>query len=73
MDMRETAAAQRLRDAGLNVRTLHLRRNLPSRLFHRVLGVSDYGSGRVAKGSTITIYVAIPRKAAKKPKLHKLS
>lgn len=70
MNLPEAAAAQRLRAAGLNVRILLLRRELPKGLFHRVLGATQPAGERVAKGSTITIYVAIPRKPAKRPRTH---
>jgi hypothetical protein len=67
MDMRAAAAIRLLRQAGLNVRPLLLERNLPRRLLHRVLGVSQAAGERAAKGTTITLYVAIPPKSAKKP------
>ena len=67
MGMRDTAAIRRLRDAGLNVRVLLYRRSIPGRLSHRVLGVSHPAGTppageRLAKGSTITLYVLVPRK-----------
>jgi hypothetical protein len=73
MGMQEAAAIRRLEDAGLNVRVLHFRRSIPGRLSHRVLGVSHpagtpSAGERVAKGSTITLYVLIPRAAEKKPR-----
>jgi hypothetical protein len=75
MGMQETAATRRLEAAGLHVRVLHFRRSIPGRLSHRVLGVSHPAGTppageRLAKGSTITLYVVTPRTAAKKPKAH---
>lgn len=66
MGMRDTAAIRRLREAGLNVRVLLYRRSIPGRLSHRVLGVSHPAGTppageRLARGSTITLYVLIPR------------
>jgi PASTA domain-containing protein len=63
MDLREGAAIQRLRAAGVNVRVLLYRRSMPSGLFHRVLGVSQPAGTRVAKGSTVTLYVAVAPKS----------
>lgn len=73
LGMRDTAAVRRLREAGLNVRVLLYRRSIPGRLSHRVLGVSHPAGTppageRLAKGSTITLYVLIPRGSAKKPR-----
>lgn len=73
--MREAAAIQRLKDAGLTVRLLRFRRSIPSTLSHRVVGVSHPAGTlpageRVAKGSTITLYVVISHKPARKPKAH---
>jgi len=72
MGMRDTAAVRRLEDAGLNVRVLLYRRSIPGRLSHRVLGVSHPAGTppageRLARGSTITLYVLVPRRQAKKP------
>lgn len=70
MGMEEAAAIRRLEAAGLKVRVLHYRRSIPSRMSHRVLGVShpagtpSFGE-RLAKGSTITLYVLVPHRAAK--------
>jgi hypothetical protein len=73
MGMREAAAIRRLEDAGLNVRVLHFRRSIPGRLSHRVLGVSHpagtpSAGERLAKGSTITLYVLVPRGSANSPR-----
>jgi hypothetical protein len=62
MDMPEAAAIQRLRAAGVKVRVLLYRRAMPRRLLHRVLGVSQPAGTRVSRGSTVTLYVAIPPK-----------
>ena len=62
MDMPEAAAIQRLRAAGVNVRVLLYRRSMPSSLLHRVLGLSQPAGTRVSRGSTVTLYVAIPPK-----------
>lgn len=72
MGMRDTVAIRRLRDAGLHVRVLLYRRSIPGRLSHRVLGVSHPAGEppageRLAKGSTITLYVLVPRTAKKSP------
>ncbi|HEY3551111.1 MAG TPA: PASTA domain-containing protein [Gaiellaceae bacterium] len=71
LGMQETAAIQRLEAAGLHARVLHYRRSIPGRLSHRVLGVSHPvgtppAGRRLAKGSTITLYVLVPRTPAKK-------
>lgn len=73
MGMQEAAAISRLENAGLKVRVLHFRRSIPGRLSHRVLGVSHpagtpSAGERLARGSTITLYVLVPRTSAKKPK-----
>jgi hypothetical protein len=73
MCMRDTAAIRRLEVAGLSVRVLHFRRAIPGRLSHRVLGVSHpagtpSAGERLAKGSTITLYVLVPRGSEKKPR-----
>lgn len=60
MNMPEGAAARRVRAAGLKVQILSVRRDLPRSLFHRVLGVSGVAGEELAKGSTVTLYVAIP-------------
>ena len=64
LQLPETAAARLLRSAGLRVRVVSLRREIPPSLAHRVLGVSSPPGERVAKGSTVTIYVAVPRAGA---------
>lgn len=70
LGMQDTVAIQRLRDAGLNVSVLLYRRSIPGSLSHRVLGVSHPAGTppagfRLAKGSTITLYVLVPHRAAK--------
>lgn len=75
MGMREAAAIRRLEAAGLKVRVLHYRRSIPSRMSHRVLGVSHPAGTppageRLARGSTVTLYVLVPRGSAKKPGAH---
>jgi hypothetical protein len=70
MGMRDAVAIQRLKAAGLKVRVLLYRRSIPGRLSHRVLGVSHPAGTppageRVAKGSTITLYVLAPHRPAK--------
>ena len=69
LGMKEADAARRVRDAGLEVRVVSLRRSIPSSLSHHVLGASNAPNERLAKGSTVTLYVAI-RRAAKKRKAH---
>jgi hypothetical protein len=73
MGMQEAAAIRRLQDAGLKVRVLHFRRSIPGRLSHRVLGVSHPAGTppageRLARGSTITLYVLVPRTSSKTPR-----
>ena len=70
MGMRDVVAVQRLKNAGLKVHVLLYRRSIPGRLSHRVLGVSHPAGTppageRLAKGSTITLYVLVPRGTAK--------
>lgn len=72
LGMRDNAAIQRLEAAGLHARVLLYRRSIPGRLSHRVLGVSHPAGTppagrRLAKGSTVTLYVLVPRTSAKKP------
>ena len=72
LGLRDTAAIQRLEAAGLHARVLLYRRSIPGRLSHRVLGVSHPAGTppagrRLAKGSTVTLYVLVPRTSAKKP------
>lgn len=67
--MPEAAAIQRIKGAGLGVRIVSLRRSIPRSLSHHVLGVSNAPNERIAKGSTITLYVAI-RRSAHRPKGH---
>lgn len=61
LGMPEDAATQRVRNAGLEVRIVSLRRSIPRSLSHHVLGVSNAEGERLAKGSTVTLYVAIQR------------
>jgi PASTA domain-containing protein len=73
--LQESAAIRRLEDAGLSVRVLRYRRTIPGVLPHSVIGVSHRAGTpaageRVARGSTITLYVVVGRKPAKKPKAH---
>jgi PASTA domain len=69
LGMPEAAATRTVRDAGLEVRIVSLRRSIPRSLSHHVLGVSDAPGERLAKGSTLTLYVAI-RRAAHRHKAH---
>jgi hypothetical protein len=69
LGMKESDATRRVRDAGLAVRIVSLRRSIPSSLSHHVLGASSAPNERLAKGSTVTLYVAIQR-AARKHKAH---
>jgi hypothetical protein len=61
MNLPEAAAVKRVKEAGLDVQVISVRRDLPRSLFHRVLGVSGVAGEQLAKGSTVTLYVAIPR------------
>jgi hypothetical protein len=61
LEMPEAAATRRVRDAGLNTRIIILRRSIPRSLAHHVLGVSSAAGERLAKGSTVTLYVVVPR------------
>ena len=69
LGMPQAAATQTVRDAGLEVRIVSLRRSIPRSLSHHVLGVSDAPGERLAKGSTLTLYVAI-RRAGHRHKAH---
>ena len=69
LGMQEADATRRVRDAGLDVRIVSLRRSIPTSLSHHVLGVSNPPDERLEKGSTVTLYVAIQR-PAKKHKAH---
>jgi beta-lactam-binding protein with PASTA domain len=69
LGMKESDATRRVRDAGLAVRIVSLRRSIPSSLSHHVLGASSAPNERLAKGSTVTLYVAIQR-AARRHKAH---
>jgi hypothetical protein len=69
LGMPEAAAARTVRDAGLEVRIVSLRRSIPRSLSHHVLGVSDAPGERLAKGSTLTLYVAV-RRAGHRHKAH---
>jgi len=62
MNMPEAIAVRRLRAAGLNVRVILYRRSIPTRLFHRVLGVSHPAGTRASKDSTVTLYVVVQPK-----------
>jgi PASTA domain len=72
MGMREAAAIQRLEDAGLHVRLVRYRRGLPGVAPHSVVGVSHPAGSpaageRLAKGSTVTLYIVGGRSAKKPP------
>jgi PASTA domain len=69
LGMPEAAATRTVRDAGLEVRIVSLRRSIPRSLSHHVLGVSDAPDERLAKGSTLTLYVAV-RRAGHRHKAH---
>jgi hypothetical protein len=74
MGMRESAAIRRLEDAGLRVRLVRYRRSIPGVPPRSVVGVSHPVGGpaageRLAKGSTITLYIVLGR-SAKKPTAH---
>lgn len=70
LQMREATAVGRVKEAGLHPRVVYLRRNIPLSLSHYVLGVSNAPSERIAKGSTITLYVAIANGVASPSKTH---
>lgn len=75
MGMRENAAIRRLKDAGLRVRLIRYRRSIPGVLPHSVVGISHpagtpAAGERLAKGSTLTLYIVMGRNSAKKPKTH---
>jgi hypothetical protein len=61
LNLTEAAATKRIKKAGLEARIVNLRRDVPRSLSHHVLGVSNAPSERVAKGSTVTLYVVIAR------------
>ncbi len=73
--MREAVAIQRLERAGLRVRLIRYRRDIPGVPPRSVVGVSHpadrpAAGERLAKGSTITLYIVIGRSSAKKPTAH---
>jgi hypothetical protein len=59
LGMPEAAAVRRVTGAGLKARVVTLRRSIPHSLSHHVLGASSTPRERLAKGSTVTLYVAI--------------
>jgi hypothetical protein len=63
LQMKEVAAVRRVKEAGLRPRVVFLRRDVPRSLSHHVLGVSSSPDERLPKGSTVTLYVVIPRTA----------
>lgn len=70
MGMQELAAIRRLEDAGLSVRLIRYRRVIPGVSPRSVVGVSHSAGSpaavqRVAKGSTIILYVVLGRNSAK--------
>jgi beta-lactam-binding protein with PASTA domain len=66
LGMAESAAVGRVKAAGLEVRIVSLRRSIPSSVSHHVLGVSNSPNERLARGSTVTLYVAIRRAKGRK-------
>lgn len=73
--LREAAAIHRLRDAGLRVRLIRYRRSIPGVSPHSVVGVSHPAGApaageRVAKGSTLTLYVVMGHRSPKTSKAH---
>jgi PASTA domain len=73
--MREAVAIRRLEDAGLSVRLIRYRRDIPGVAPRSVVGVSHPADSpaageRLAKGSTITLYIVMGRSSAKKPTAH---
>jgi len=70
--MRDAVAIQRLENAGLSVRLIRYRRDIPGVAPHSVVGVSHPADSpaageRLAKGSTITLYIVMGRNSAKNP------
>jgi hypothetical protein len=61
LNLPEAAAIRRIEDAGLKVRIVSLRRRIPRSLSRHVFGVSNTPDERIAKGSTVTLYVAVRR------------
>jgi hypothetical protein len=70
LQMKEAAAVRRVKQAGLRPRVVFLRRDVPRSLSHHVLGVSSSPDERLPKGSTVTLYVVIPRTAAHHTRKH---
>jgi beta-lactam-binding protein with PASTA domain len=73
--MREADAIRRLENAGLGVRLIRYRRDIPGVAPRSVVGVSHQAGTpaageRLAKGSTITLYIVMGRSSAKKPTAH---
>lgn len=59
LTMPESVAVRRIEEAGLNARVVYRERNVPRALTHRVYAESGTPGARVARGSTVTLYVAI--------------
>ncbi|GEM_PF-4860703 len=68
LTLEEAAAVRRLEKAGLRARVVSLRREIPRSLARRVLGVSEPPGERVPRGSTVTLYVALPREKPRRPR-----
>lgn len=71
--LQEAAAIRRLKDAGLSVRLIRYWRSIPGVSPHSVVGVSHpagtpAAGERVAKGSTLTLYIVMGYKSPKNPK-----
>jgi hypothetical protein len=57
----QSIAVERLTKAGFKARIVHRQRNIPVALRNTVYAESGAPGARLAKGSTVTLYVAIPR------------
>lgn len=57
----QSIAVERLTEAGFKARIVHRQRNIPPTLRNVVYAESGAPGERLAKGSTVTLYVAIPK------------
>lgn len=59
LNLPESVAVRRVEEAGLSARVVYRERNVPRGSAHRVYAESGAPGARLAKGSTLTLYVAI--------------
>jgi predicted transcriptional regulator len=73
LNMPESVAVRRVENAGLNARVVYRERNVTRALAHRVYAESGTPGARLAKGSTVTLYVAIQYHWATNSRAHSRS